>query len=59
MAPAANNVTTDTNEAGDRASYYQIPAIRCIANTAGITNTTEIDAIRKANIDRQRRLFPQ
>ena len=58
MAPAANNVTTDTNEAGDRASYYQIPAIRCIGDTKGKT-PTEINAIRQREIDRQRRLFPR
>ena len=58
MPPTANNVSTDTNEAGDEATYYQIPAIRCIGDTKGKT-PTEISDIRKANIDRQRRLFPQ
>ena len=59
MGPAANdNVTTNTNEAGVTATYYQIPAIRCIANTAGITDQTTIDAMRKIEIDRQRRNFP-
>ena len=58
MAPDANNVTTNTNEANQPASYYQIPAIRCIGNTKGKT-PTEINAIRKANIDRQRHKFPQ
>ena len=38
-----------TNEAGDMQNYYWIPAIRCIGNS---------DTERKANIDRQRRLFP-
>ena len=38
--------------------FYRIPAIRCIANTKGITDQTEIDAMRKIEIDRQRRLFP-
>ena len=52
----SDNVTTNTNEAGDDATYYQIPAIRCIANTAGITNQAEIDAMRKIEIDRQRRI---
>ena len=60
MPPTANdNVTTTTNEAGVTATYYQIPAIRCIANTAGITDQTTIDAMRKIEIDRQRRKFPQ
>ena len=59
MPPAANNVTTDTNEANQPANYYQIPAIRCIANTAGITDQTKIDAMRKIEIDRQRHNFPQ
>ena len=59
MPPTANdNVTTNTNEAGVTATYYQIPAIRCIANTAGITDQTTIDAMRKIEIDRQRRKFP-
>ena len=49
MAPAANNVTTDTNAANLSANYYQIPAIRCIGNTP---------AERKANIDLQRSKFP-
>ena len=59
MAPAANNVTTDTNEANQPANYYQIPAIRCIANTEGTTDTAEIDRLRKIEIDRQRHKFPQ
>ena len=54
----SDNVTTTTNAAGDDATYYQIPAIRCIANTAGITNQAEIDAMRKIEIDRQRHKFP-
>ena len=49
--------TTDT--ARNPAMYYAIPAIRCIANTAGITNQTTIDEMRKIEIDRQRRHFPQ
>ena len=55
----ANNLPLPptTNEAGVAATYYQIPAIRCIGNTAGITDQTEIDAMRKIEIDRQRRLF--
>ena len=58
MGPTANdNVTTNTNEAGVTATYYQIPAIRCIANTKGITDQTKIDEMRKIEIDRQRRLF--
>ena len=40
----SDNVPTEPT-----ADYYQIPAIRCIGNTP---------AERKANIDRQRRLFP-
>ena len=40
-------------------AYYAIPAIRCIANTAGITDQTEIDRLRKIEIDRQRHKFPQ
>ena len=60
MPPTANdNVTTNTNEAGGNQNYYQIPAIRCIANTADATNDTEIDRLRKIEIDRQRRNFPQ
>ena len=55
----SDNVTTTTNEAGGNQNYYQIPAIRCIANTAGITDTDEIDRLRKIEIDRQRRNFPQ
>ena len=55
----SDNVTTTTNEAGGNQNYYQIPAIRCIANTAGITDQTTIDAMRKIEIDRQRRIFPQ
>ena len=58
MPPAANNVTTDTNEANQQASYYQIPAIRCIGDTKGKT-PQEITTIRQENIDRQRRLFPR
>ena len=38
--------TTDEN--GNRAAYYQMPAIRCMGTT---------DSERKANIDYQRRLF--
>ena len=60
MGPTANdNVTTNTNEAGVTATYYQIPAIRCIANTKGITDQTKIDEMRKIEIDRQRHKFPQ
>ena len=35
MAPAANNVTTASTDTagGGKLGYYQIPAIRCIANT--------------------------
>ena len=54
----SDNVTTDTNEAGDEATYYQIPALRCIANTESTTDTAEIYRLRKIEIDRQRRLFP-
>ena len=53
MPPTANDVTTDTNEAGQMASYYQIPALRCTGITTGIINE-----VRKANIDLQRRQFP-
>ena len=38
--------------------YYRIPAIRCIANTESTTDTAEIYRLRKIEIDRQRRLFP-
>ena len=60
-AATANNLpdAPTTNEAGGNQNYYQIPAIRCIANTKGITDQTTIDAMRKIEIDRQRRLFPQ
>ena len=60
MAPAANNVTTASTDTagGGKQGYYQIPALRCIGYTKGKT-PTEINAIRKANIDRQRRLFPR
>ena len=47
----------DTNGDGN-ADFYAIPAIRCIGDTKGKTST-EINAIRKANIDRQRLLFPR
>ena len=58
-ADSANNLPLPptTNEAGGNQNYYAIPALRCIANTAGITDQTEIDAMRKIEIDRQRRLF--
>ena len=60
MPPAtSDNVTTNTNEANQPANYYQIPAIRCIANTEGTTDTAEIDRLRKIEIDRQRHKFPQ
>ena len=49
--------TTDT--AGNPADYYAIPALRCTAYTADATNDTEIDRLRKIEIDRQRRLFPR
>ena len=39
--------------------FYAIPAIRCIANTKGITDTAEINRLRKIEIDRQRHKFPQ
>ena len=55
----SDNVTTDTNEAGVSANYYQIPALRCIANTEGTTDTAEINRLRKREIDRQRHKFPQ
>ena len=48
---AGNPVNPDT--------YYAIPAIRCIANTADATNDAEIYRLRKREIDRQRRNFPQ
>ena len=48
---AGNPVNLDT--------YYAIPAIRCIANTADATNDAEIYRLRKIEIDRQRRKFPQ
>ena len=47
MLPAGNNVPTKQEA---EASYYQIPAIRCIGTTG---------EERNANIDRQRRNFPQ
>ena len=51
MPPIANDFPAPTdNEAGQPASYYQIPVIGCIGNT---------DIERTANIDRQRRLFPR
>ena len=57
MEPTANNVTTaSTDIAGVEQGYYQIPALRCIGDTKGKT-PTQINNIRKANIDRQRRLF--
>ena len=46
------------NEAGGNQNYYRIPAIRCIANTESTTDTAEIYRLRKIEIDRQRRLFP-
>ena len=54
----SDNVTTNTNEGGVSTNYHQIPAIRCIGNTKGITDQVEIDRLRKIEIDRQRRLFP-
>ena len=48
---AGNPVNPDT--------YYAIPALRCIANTADATNDAEIYRLRKREIDRQRRNFPQ
>ena len=56
MGPPANDNVTTEPQGGT--SYYQIPAIRCIANTKGITDQTKIDEMRKIEIDRQRRLFP-
>ena len=60
MGPAAsdNVPAPTTNEAGGNQNYHAIPALRCIGDTKGKT-TTEINDIRKANIDRQRRLFPR
>ena len=50
MPPTANDFPApDTDVAGQPASYYQIPSLRCIGNTP---------AERKTNIDRQRRNFP-
>ena len=58
-APANNLPDAPTDTIGGRTQeYYRIPAIRCIANTAGITDQTTIDAMRKIEIDRQRRNFP-
>ena len=55
----SDNVPAPTSDtAGNPQNYYAILALRCIGNTKGKT-PTEINAIRKANIDRQRRLFPQ
>ena len=59
-ADSANNLPAAPTTAEDGVTaraYYAIPALRCIANTAGITDQTEIDAMRKIEIDRQRRLF--
>ena len=59
MPPAANNVEAPTvNENGDAQNYNRIPAIRCIGNIEGITDSVEIDRIRRIEIDRQRRQFP-
>ena len=52
--PSGNDNTTSqvdaptTDENGNSAAYYQMPALRCMGTT---------DAERKANIDYQRRLF--
>ena len=60
MLPTASSLPAPTtNTAGVQQNYYAIPALRCIANTAGITDQAKIDAIRKANIDLQRRQFPK
>ena len=59
MPPAANNVEAPTvNENGDAQNYNRIPAIRCIGNIEGISDSVEIDRIRRIEIDRQRRQFP-
>ena len=59
MLPTANSVPVPTtNTTGVQQNYYAIPAIRCIGNTK-VKTPTEIDAIRKYEIDRQRRQFPR
>ena len=51
MQPQASDLAApNTNQVGEPANYYRIPAIRCIGNTP---------AKRQANINKQRILFPR
>ena len=53
-APTANTANPPQPQ-----SYYWIPALRCIADVEGEINTTLIGLIRRVEIDRQRRRFPE